>query len=367
MACARFTGGVSRRSACHVKVLQKYRDSRYLTFYANSRYNRDVSIFLFMKINLPNSAFLGNIDPFLRKFDASHPEKLDITANKKWISVHPVVLSMIAALGLTVDQSNIQCEKFEAKSAHYFQRMGLFKFLNKESGITVTEHEPAGRFVPLTQIKESGELTRFVTDMIPLLHLNQKQAESISHIITELVRNVLEHSGSKNGAILCAQYYPKSNSIRLGIVDTGVGIKKTINFSYPAKTDLEAIQLALVPGITGTTRKEGGTEYNAGAGLFLIKSIASVNRDFFMIYSGHGMYKLLKRKVNSKIKLHADPLKDKHSKDGQMPYWQGTAVGIDISLDNTQEFSLLLDYIWETYKEAIKERKKAKYKKARFI
>ncbi|MHB2025452.1 MAG: hypothetical protein ACYCPQ_02255 [Elusimicrobiota bacterium] len=88
------------------------------------------------------------------------------------------------------------------------------------------------------------------------------------------------------GALLCAQYYPKSNAIRIGIADTGVGIKSTITRSHRAETDLEAIRLALTPGITGATPREGGTEQNAGAGLFFIKSIASVNRDFFAVYSG---------------------------------------------------------------------------------
>ena len=54
-----------------------------------------------MKIHLPNSAFLGNIDPFIRGFDPASPETLEISANEKWMSVHPAVLSMVAALGLT--------------------------------------------------------------------------------------------------------------------------------------------------------------------------------------------------------------------------------------------------------------------------
>jgi len=100
-----------------------------------------------MRVHLPNSAFLGNIDPFLRTFDNSNPTKLKITANKKWISIHPVVLSMIASLGLTVKSSDIQCEKLEAASKHYLERMGLFRFLNIESEIVIKEHEPAGRFM----------------------------------------------------------------------------------------------------------------------------------------------------------------------------------------------------------------------------
>jgi len=318
-----------------------------------------------MRMHLPNSAFLGNIDPFLRTFDRSNPDVLEVSANKRWISVHPVVISMIAALSLGIRRSS--CEKLEAKSKHYFERMGLFKFLKVDSGMGITEHEPAGRFIPLTQIKTSDELTKFIKDMIPLLHLSPNHVEPIGYIVSELVRNVLEHSSSKQGAILCAQFYKKSNTIRLGIVDCGVGIKKTINVSHRAKTDLEAIRLALIPGITGTTKKEGGTELNAGAGLFFIKSIAEVNRDFFVVYSGNAVYKLLKRDLARTIKLHADPFKDRHSKGEDYPYWQGTTIGIDMSLDTKEEFTSLLDLIRDTYSQAIKERKKQRYKRARFI
>lgn len=319
-----------------------------------------------MKIYIPNAAWLNSIDPFLGGFDPSNPKKLDITFHKKWMSIHPIVLSMIAALGLTIDPKNINCIDLEAKSKGYLKRMGLFDFLGIESGIKVTEHEAAGRFIPLTQIKTSKELTKFTTEVTPLFHLKPIHAEPLRQVLYELIRNVIEHSLSPNGAIVSAQYYSKSNIIRIGIADTGVGIWQTINQSYNPKNDLDAIRLALMPGITGTTHKEGGTMENAGAGLFIIKSIASVNRDFFVIYSGKAMYKLRKR-TGKKIVLHADPFDDMHTARNNLPNWQGTAVGIDLSLDTTQEFSLILKYIHETYHKAIKERKKAKYKKPNFI
>ena len=149
-----------------------------------------------MRIHIPNSAFLGNIDPFLRGFDNSDPSTLEITANKKWISVHPMVLSMVAVLGLKIKPENIDCEVFEARSKHYLERMGLFDILKIESGIKIKKHEAAGRFIPLTRITNSDELTRFITDMIPLLHLEPKQAEPIKYIVSELARNALEHSRS---------------------------------------------------------------------------------------------------------------------------------------------------------------------------
>lgn len=320
-----------------------------------------------MKIHLPNSAFIGNIDPFLRSFDAANPKSFEITSNEKWISIHPVVLTMVAALGLTMDPRSISINNLQAKSKHYLERMGLFRLLNIQSEIKITEHEPAGRFIPLSRIVNDDGLKHFLNDMVPLLHLEPHHAEPIKYIISELVRNVFEHSCSKDGAIACAQFYQKSNTIRIGIVDTGIGIKKAINVSHKASSDIEAIKLALTPGITGTTSREGGTEYNAGAGLFFIKSIAKVSKDFFMIYSGNAMYKLLKVAPDKKPRLYADPFGDRHSKGDNFPYWQGTAVGIDISLEQKSEFTELLDLIRDIYIKSMRERNKSRHKKARFI
>lgn len=321
-----------------------------------------------MKIYLPNSAFLGNIDPFLKGFDNTEPGILEVHSNKRWISVHPVVLAMAASLGLRAGEGNIRFEPLEARSKHYLERMGLFKILGIESDIQIVEHEPAGRFIPLAIVKESSELTNFLTEMVPLLHLEPAEAQPIRFILSELIRNVLEHSESPMGAILCAQYYKKSNTIRIGIVDTGIGIKRSICRSHPASTHLEAIKLALTPGITGATSREGGTEQNAGAGLFFIKSIAKVNRDFFIIYSGDSMYKLLKTGSSNKfVRLYSDPFDDKHSTHESLPFWEGTVVGIDISLDSNQEFSKLLDMIRKTFTKTIRERKKDRYRRPKFI
>src|SRR3989344_4846944 len=322
-----------------------------------------------MEIHLPNSAFLGNIDTFLRSYNPKNMNELHISFNNEWVSIHPLVLCMVTSLGLTTKKNNgkILCRKPFATSKHYLERMGLFDMLGLDSKIKITAHESAGRFIPITQITDSQELHKFITEMIPLLHSEPEQVEPIKYVISELVRNVFEHSESEDGAIVCAQYYKKSNVIRIGVVDSGIGIQKSINFSYKTNDDLHAIQLALTPGITGKTRNLGGTETNAGAGLFFIKSIAKVNRDFFIIYSGNAMLKLLKTPPSSPIRLNMNPFEDKNSKSNNFPYWQGTAVGIDISLNRHQRFDTLLELIRRTYFDDIRERKKEKFKKPRFI
>jgi anti-sigma regulatory factor (Ser/Thr protein kinase) len=203
--------------------------------------------------------------------------------------------------------------------------------------------------------------------MVPLLHTTPEQAYPIKYVMSELVRNVLEHSKSKIGAIVCAQYFKKTNRISIGVADRGIGIKNALNKSYKTNSYKEAINMAMRPGITGTTTKVGGTEYNAGAGLFFTKSIATVSRDFFLIYSGDSFYKLRKVRSGSAINnLNPNPDNDPNTIREGIPFWQGTAVGIDISLDINQDFNNLLQLIHSAYNLDVKRANKEKYKKPKF-
>lgn len=321
-----------------------------------------------MKVYLPNSAYLGNIDGFLRHFDTTVPGKLEITTHDKWINVHPAVLALVASLGMKVGSENVRIDDVTASSGHYLERMGLFSLLGMRPQFRITEHEAAGRFVPLTVIKNQEEQTQFITDMIPLLHLSPEQADAIKYTVGELLRNVLEHAESSTGAVVAAQYYPKSNTIRIGICDSGVGVRKTISQSWRADTDADALHLALMPGVTGTTRREGGTDFNAGAGLFFIKSMAMVGRNYFFIYSGSAAYKLLKRRPTKKTPaLYVDPWLDKHSISTGLPYLEGTLVGVDISLEQTEQFKGLLVIIRQAYAKAVRERRKERFKRPQFL
>jgi anti-sigma regulatory factor (Ser/Thr protein kinase) len=314
-----------------------------------------------MRFHIPTSAFLGNINHFLAGFSPENPQVLNITSDPRWFYVHPVILCMIAAMGKPVNPEHITCE-VKAKTGGYLKRMGLYDFLGIESGMKIEEHELAGRSIPLKQIKTSDDLTHFLTEIVPLLHLQPVHVEPIKYTISELVRNVLEHAYSAEGAIVCAQYHVKGNKIRIGIVDTGIGIQESIREAYAVANDLESIKLALTPGVTRTTTRPGGSEQNAGAGLFFIKTIALFNRDPFLIYSGGAMYKLLKRLQSPTVMLKADPFADRHSTETNLPYWKGVVVGIDIGLDNAHQFGKVVSVVQDFYFKSVKEKRKTKYK-----
>lgn len=67
----------------------------------NSLYKGE-RINLKMKLHLPNSAWVENMDSFLKSLDTTDLSHLDITSHKDWVSVHPAVLCIVASLGSTV-------------------------------------------------------------------------------------------------------------------------------------------------------------------------------------------------------------------------------------------------------------------------
>jgi len=276
---------------------------------------------------------------------------------------------MIVALAEDVRRrgGRIQTDGFNAKSRPYLLRMGLIDALDDNHGLKIDEHESAGRFIQARRIFTSEQLNQFIMDMVPLLHATPEQAFPIKYVMSELVRNVLEHSNSPIGAVVSAQYFAKTNRISIGVADRGDGVRSTIIKSHSATDDWEALRLAMRPGITGTTNRVGGTEYNAGAGLFFTKSIAKVSRDFFILYSGNSYFKLHKTNPNKPVQLFPDPVQDKSKFIKNAPFWNGTAVGIDISMDINQDFQDLLEMIRDAYQlDVIKERS-IQYKKAKFI
>jgi anti-sigma regulatory factor (Ser/Thr protein kinase) len=241
----------------------------------------------------------------------------------------------------------------------------LLNILNLEN--TPIQRELAGKYIPLTQIRDRTRLTEIIQELVPLLHCSPEQADPIKYVLSEMIRNVLEHSNSANGAIVCAKYFKKSNRVSIGIVDNGIGIFESLKKFHDPSDNLRALQLALTPGITGTTSKIGGTEYNAGAGLFFTKSIAKVSNNFFLLYSGNALYRLKKDKEVNDTELFADPLRDNSTLKKMPLIWKGTMVGFDISLDNQKEFRELLEKIRNVYFLDLKIRKREKYKKPRFI
>ena len=136
----------------------------------------------------------------------------------KWINVHPAILVMTAALARKAERLNSTIDT-PPKSGAYLDRMGLYSYLKTPSPFSITHKDESGRFIPISVISTPQEQSAFISDMIPLLHLPEEKSRVIKYVIGELVRNVIGHSLSSDGAIVAAQYYKKSNRISMGICE----------------------------------------------------------------------------------------------------------------------------------------------------
>jgi anti-sigma regulatory factor (Ser/Thr protein kinase) len=311
-----------------------------------------------LKLFLPNSANLQNITGLLGSLDLSRPDTLEFSMHPKWVAVHPVVLSMAACLASKVREEggSVTGKATAVPTLAYLIRMGLFKYLNIDPGMEIKEHEESGRFIPLTQIRNTSELKQAIVNLVPLLHAPPAVADPIKYVFSEMVRNALEHSTSSVGAFVCAQYYSESKRIAIGIADAGIGVFNAMKRHHPVTTSESALRLALQPGITGTTSRIGGNEFNAGAGLFFTKSIATLSRNRFFLYSGNSMFRLMKTRMRYEPTLYADPKRDPHSFVSTED-WSGTVVGIDLNIEQGIEFAELLNQIRKAYFIDVKAKK----------
>ena len=322
------------------------------------------------RINIPNSVGLKNFEALFKNntFDFSDG-MAELSFHPSYVGLHPVSLAYYAALADQFAESGIQVTgkiNMELSSIPFLQRMGLFRVFGFDDIVQITEHEEAGRFIPLRKIQPTADLKSFIADIDPILHASDDVRDAIKKVFSELIRNVLEHSHAQRGGNVCAVFSKAKSKLRIGISDAGVGILETMQFHHKVANHRDAILLALKPGVTGTTARLGGTPDNAGAGLFITKSIAQATRNHFLIYSGDSYYKLRLTPQGSTIEYHADPLEDAHTIGANIPSFRGTLVGIDLNISDSPVFKDLISNIGDVFQISVKHARKNYYSKIRF-
>ncbi|TKR27332.1 ATP-binding protein [Cellulomonas hominis] len=325
-----------------------------------------------MHIAVPTSARLQNIESFVKRISDSESPELRISLPATYFSVHPLVLAATAAAGIRARQSGkdvIIDDIPDTPSCRYLQRMGLFSSLDIDPNMKVREREAIGRFMPLRTIRTGLQLSEFAVQLPPLLHAeDHRQVEPIQYVMSELVRNTLEHAGIGYASVVAAQVYPKSGIVSIGVADCGRGIASSLSDAHTVATDIDALHLAMQPGVTGKTSQVGGTADNAGAGLFFCKAMAQVSHNYLVVHSGSAMIKFLKAPATQQVNaIYADPRFDRATRHDDLPGWPGTLVGMDIDVNSNRDFAGFMDFVRGTYATEVDSKRRSKSKKrARF-
>lgn len=323
-----------------------------------------------MRIGLPGRAYLSDLERFLAVVREDGSSNLTFAPKQGLFSLHPLVLCMIAALAddCRAHGGTVSIDGVEANSStRYLQRMGLFDLMGIKVDLPVVAHDPSGRFIPLTRITNNTELTSFVTDFVPLLHAAPGEADSVKYVLFELVRNVLEHAGAGSRGAIAAAQVTKKGRLLIGVADSGIGVMASLRRSHVVTSNQAAIELAFQPGITGTTSHFGGNETNGGAGLFFMKAMSTLARHHMVMVTGDSLMKLLTQPSGRTGPTIHSKLSEDRVRWRSLPFsYPGTAVGVDITVEETMAFSQLLKEIGGVYHVSVKKSKRERTR-ARFV
>jgi hypothetical protein len=204
----------------------------------------------------------------------------------------------------------------------YLEHMGFFRLFGVPFGRELGEAYGSTKYLPITCVKREDLYSDPSSTFSELGDLIQKHADKISEMVSrdfarsedvfnvlsyslrEIIRNVFEH-GQTDMLYYCGQYWPNSNRVEVSIADLGVGVRRALsenpNFRY--NTDKQAIEMSLMPGVSGKThlgRREGNWT-NSGYGLYMTNRLAR-NGGNFVIVSGRNAIQL---SPNSKKNLQS--------------------------------------------------------------
>lgn len=190
----------------------------------------------------------------------------------------------------------------------YAAHLGFFQSFGLDHGKSPGAASGSNRYIPITEYSvaeiereasdnflETGDvIEKKATELAEIL--TQQEAgvlqDTLTYSIREIIRNVVEHSEADT-VFVCAQYWPQLEQVEVGIVDNGIGIHAALtqNPAHEGLTEDEALELALMPGISGNPFAGKGHNVwnNSGYGLYMTNRICRNGGNFLICSGGHGI------------------------------------------------------------------------------
>lgn len=202
---------------------------------------------------------------------------------------HPGVLAFLDCWGRQMrnEGRRIEFTGNDSGSLRYLSRMNLFENLGYDFPENYSRWTEAGRFMPLTLIRDSDSVKSAVDALCDLIVRQFDGARgflpAMEWAVNEVVDNILLHSHTAVSGVVCAQY-TSNNLLHIGICDQGRGIRRSLAESHDIANDRDAVALAVQRGITRNP------DIGQGNGLAGTHQIISVNGGHLNLWSGTACY-----------------------------------------------------------------------------
>jgi len=209
------------------------------------------------------------------------------------------------------------------KHLGYAAHVGFFKFFGLTYGLAPAQAGGSDTYVPIREqdvaaLKASaaerrmhpGEVVEEEARRLATLLTREEQGplvDTLTYSLREIVRNVVEHSDSETYSV-AAQYWPQSGAAELAVVDRGCGILQSLkeNPKLSVSSDLDALKLAVLPGISSKAWRRGRSDdawANSGYGLFMTQRLASRGGRFTLVSGDSGV--AIEGSALTEIKSHS--------------------------------------------------------------
>lgn len=191
----------------------------------------------------------------------------------------------------------------------YFKHLGFFDYIGMEDqGNRVGEARGGQNFIPIRRIARPNidvpgasleewdgaierwyaaleEEARLVAGVLAGSFDDSQALRTYKYSIREILRNVFEHSQANECFVLGQRWI--NGHVEIAIVDEGVGIGHTLSESHGTESDADALQMAVLPGISRTAGNNAGHNAydNSGFGLYILSELGA-NFGWFTIGSG---------------------------------------------------------------------------------
>ncbi|MBI5057742.1 MAG: sensor histidine kinase [Nitrospirae bacterium] len=151
----------------------------------------------------------------------------------------------------------------------YLERMDFFKFARSYFNLLPETQDISGKYLrssfsdvllEITPIEKSDDI-HFIVGRVKKrahkilekhLHYDERAINGFIVALSEVCQNIIEHSG--NTGFVGIQKYRfqniKKNIVKIAVMDLGIGFRESLSSRVAVKDDLEAIEKALLHGVS---------------------------------------------------------------------------------------------------------------------